>query len=293
MTIGAAEQALRMVEAVADDPGRRFETAAAFYEDRTYRVSIRRYRRPELSFMAWQLRRGALAPTTAVQPGSPWWRAVNARLLSDTWEADRLLAGAPGPASGPAVVRWLEFLGEPTPRAWYRAHNTSIAAAYLEHRGLSTAELPVERFFMDVTLARVLFVHSLLMNPRLGLGPVFWPVGRLVGDPRSRSVDTYLSLRNVLPDRYPMTDLTITEVLDAENVLGRLIDYGIMVPRLQQLYEFAAVDLGQPQLREFIENGSPVYAWPYDQREVWVQRKHRTLGALVSRIVVAQKQGSR
>ena len=54
-----------------------------------------------------------------------------------------------------------------------------------------------------------------------------------------------------------------------------------------------AVDLGQPQLREFIENGSPVYAWPYDQREVWVQRKHRTLGALVSRIVVAQKQGSR
>ena len=46
----------------------------------------------------------------------------------------------------------------------------------------------------------------------------------------------------------------------------------------QALRMVEAVDLGQPQLREFIENGSPVYAWPYDRREVWVQRKHRTLG---------------
>ena len=66
---------------------------------------------------------------------------MNARLLSDTWEADRLLAGAPGPASRPAVVRWLEFLGEPTPQAWYRAHNTSIATAYLEHRSKDPFDL--------------------------------------------------------------------------------------------------------------------------------------------------------
>jgi len=137
---------------------------------------------------------------------------------------------------------------------------------------------------MDVTLARVLFVHSMLTNPRLALGPFFWPIGRFVGDPRSRSVDTYLSLRNVLPDRYPMTDLSINEVLDAENFLGRLIDYGIMLPRLQAVYEFAADDLAEPRLRDFIENGSPTYAWPYDRRDAWQQRKHRRLGAFLTRL---------
>jgi hypothetical protein len=287
VTSAAAEQARRIVEAVVDDPVRRLQTAASFYEDRPYRGSIRRYRRAELSFMQWQQRRGALAPVTGDRPGSPWWRAVNADLLRDTWEADRLMAGEPGPPSGAPVARWLEFLRRPTPRSWYRAHNTSISAAYLDHRELCLGELPVERFFMDVTLARVLFVHSMVTHPHLGLGPIFWPTGRLVGDPRSRSVDTYLSLRNVLPDVYPISNLTITDVLDGENFLGRLIDYGIMLPRVQRLYEFAADDLGQPHLRDFIRDGSPVYAWPYEARAAWRQRKHRNLGAFVRRIVAA------
>ncbi|MET1073256.1 MAG: hypothetical protein ABWY11_11475, partial [Umezawaea sp.] len=204
MTGDAAERARRAVEAVQDDPARRLGLAAAFYHDRPDRPATRRYRHAELSFMGWQLRRGVLAPTTAPRPGSAWWRAVNARLLRDTVEADRLAAGVPGPPSGPAVTRWTEFLDRPSPRTWYRAHNTSIACAYLEHRGLVQGELPLERFFMDVTLGRVLFVHSMLMSPRLALGRCFWPLGRIVGDPRSRSVDAYLSLRDVLPSEYPL-----------------------------------------------------------------------------------------
>ena len=64
----------------------------------------------------------------------------------------------------------MNFLQKPSARAWYRAHNSSIIAGYLEHRQLSMAELPVKRFFMDVALCRVLYVHALVIRPELALG---------------------------------------------------------------------------------------------------------------------------
>lgn len=178
----------------------------------------------------------------------------------------------------------MQFLGEPSPQSWYRAHNTSIASAYLEYRSLSEIELPAERFFMDVTLARVLLMHSVSLHPRSALGPFFWPLGRILGDPRSRTVDAYLSLRNVLPDKYPITGLSIIDILDGENFLGRLLDYGILLPRAQLLYEFAASDLEEPCLRDFIESGDPIYAWPYDERDAWKRRKSRRLSALLAHL---------
>ena len=277
-----------MVEDVQDDPARRLDLASAFYDDRPGHVSIRGYRHAELSFMHWQVRRGALAPTSGPKPGSRWWRAINARLLADSWEAHHLTAGVPGSTSRPAVTRWVDFLDQPTPKSWYRAHNTSVAAAYIEYRGLSDAELPIERFFMDVTLGRVLFVHSLLLQPRCALGPWFWPLGRILADPRSRSVDLYLSLRNILPDTYPIAGQSITDILEAENFAGRLVDYGILLPRAETLYEFAATDLGEPRLCEFISNGSLTYAWPYADRDVWNPRRHRRLTALVTRITASR-----
>ncbi|GAA2234716.1 hypothetical protein GCM10010413_37780 [Promicromonospora sukumoe] len=284
MTDDAATLSHRMVRAVEDDPVRRRALAAAVYDDRSSRHSTRRYRRAELSFMDWQLRRGVLAPLNEPRPGSPWWRAVNARLLRDTWEARHLVTGATGQPSGPAVVRWLAFLDHPTPQSWYRAHNTSISYAYLDYRELAHEELPLERFFMDVTLARVLFVHSMLLNPRLALGRYCWPLGRLVGDPRSRSVDSYLSLRNVLPNEYPLQEETIEEVLDAENFWGRLIDYGVLLPRVQEVYEFAADDLSHNHLRDFIRDGLPAYAWLQDRADVWTQRRSRRLGSVIRRL---------
>jgi len=137
---------------------------------------------------------------------------------------------------------------------------------------------------MDVTLGRVLFVHSILMNPRSTLGPFFWPLGRILADPRSRSVDLYLSLRNILPDTYPIAEQSITEILDAENFAGRLIDYGILLPRAQSLYEFAATDLDEPHLRDFIDNGNPTYAWHYSDRDAWHPRRSRALTALVVKL---------
>jgi hypothetical protein len=52
---------------------------------------------------------------------------------------------------------WMSFADYPTARAWYRAHNGSVVAAYLERRDLAEAENEAERFFMNVVLCRVLY----------------------------------------------------------------------------------------------------------------------------------------
>jgi len=284
MTVTAAEQARRIFDDARDDPYRRLEIAARFYDHPPDRAPIRAYRRAELAFMRWQISRGVFAPMTSSRPGSQWWRALNEGLLRDALEAAHLAAGTPGRPSRPPIERWTNFLRNPSPQSWYRAHNASIIAGYLDHRHLVEAELPVERFFMDVALGRVLFVHALVMSPRIAIGRWLGPLGRLIGDPRWRGADVYLSLRNVLPDHYPLTDLTIDEILAGENFAGRLIDYGVMLPRVQAMYEFAAQDLNAPDLLDFISNGHLVYAWPYEDRDVWVARRSRALTALIARM---------
>jgi hypothetical protein len=277
----AADEALGMVAAVRDDPAGRLALASRFYDDRAGRARIRAYRRAELAFMRWQVSRGVLAPLGTTHPGSRWWRSVNEGLLRDAWEADFLLAGAPGSASRPAVARWADFLRRPSGQAWYRAHNASIIAGYLEHRDLCAAELPVERFFMDVALGRVLYAHALVARPRIALGRLR-AAGRLMGDPRWRGADMFLSLQPVLPDRYPLDGVSIGEILDAENYLGRLIDYGVILPRTSALYEFAAADLDEPRLRGLIQDGFPVYAWDYEDRHAWMTTRARTARSLLS-----------
>lgn len=83
----AAEKARSALKAVRDEPARRLEIAARFYDDRPGRPSIRTYRHAEMAFMQWQARRGVLAPMGLEHPGSAWWRTVNEGLLRDAWEA--------------------------------------------------------------------------------------------------------------------------------------------------------------------------------------------------------------
>ena len=270
--LAAEDEAAAIVAAVRDDPARRLELAARFYDRRTGRAGIRSYRRAELAFMRWQISRGVLAAPSADRPGSPWWRAVNEGLLRDAWQARLLVSGQPGTASQPSVAYWVRFLRQPSAEAWYRAHNASIVAGYLDHRDLCRQEHPVERFFMDVALIRVLYAHSLLTAPRLALGR-FAPVARLLADPRWRGADLFLSLRRILPNRYPLDGSTIEELLDAENYLGRLFDYGVILPRAHALYAHAASELNEPRLLEMLRDGRPVYAWPYDAGHVWTTAK--------------------
>ena len=281
MSGDAAHEALTIVAAVRHDPVRRLGLASRFYDDAPGRASIRAYRRAELAFMRWQVDRGVLAPPGAEQSGSRWWRSVNEGLLRDACEAGLLMNGRPGRASSSAVSRWADFLREPSGPAWYRAHNSSIVAGYLEHRHLTAAELPVERFFMDVALGRVLYAHALVANPRLALGRLR-AAGRPLGDPRWRGADLFLSLQRILPTRYPLTGVSISEILEAENYVGRLIDYGVILPRIKELYAFVAADLDEPRLLELIQDGFPVYAWTYEDRYAWTTARARTTRSVLS-----------
>jgi hypothetical protein len=72
----------------------------------------------------------------------------------------------------------------------------------------------------------------------------------------------------VLPDRYPLA-LDVERYIDEEQRLGRMLDYAVIVPRLQRLFEWSAAELGEPRLCELVRDGNPIYAWPFEQRHVW------------------------
>ncbi len=265
----AGEYADEAVARVSDDPPARLAFLQGLYKvptevDRGYLP----FRRAASAFMEWQLRRGLLNPTSGPAPGSPWWRAVNDSLLRDTCEASAIAFGHPGEPRTTSVAATLEFIRAPTARSWYRAHNLSIATAYLANEVLARRENRVERFFINLVLVRVLYAHALVAQPRLALG---WlaPLGRPLGDPRLGMTSIFLSLSRVLPDSYPLADELDTYV-DAENGIGHLLDVGVIVPRVAQLYEWSAAELGLPGLTALLDqHGTPVYAWDSDDSEVW------------------------
>ena len=113
----------------------------------------------------------------------------------------------------------------------------------------------------------MLYAHALAAAPRLALGR-FAPLGRLLGDPRLGMAGVFLSLRRVLPNRYPLA-LDVERYIAEEQRLGRMLDYAVIVPRLQCLYEWSAEELGEPRLLELVRDGNPIYAWPFEQRHVW------------------------
>ena len=267
------------VAAVRDDPAARLALIARTYHGPTGRAPRHLpFRRAALSFMRWQARRGVLNPLDAPVPGSVWWREVNERLLRDGCESVALAGDLAGEPSSRAVRRWLAFIERPIARNWYRAHNASIVCAYLEHREFAEAESAAERFFMNVALVRVLYAHALVGTPHLAVGR-FAPLGRLLGDPRLGMAGAFLSLRRVLPHRYPLAGEVESYIADEQN-LGRLLDYAVIVPRLQCVYEWSAEELGEPGLCELVRDGNPIYAWPYEARHVW-RSPHMPMAARV------------
>jgi hypothetical protein len=178
-----------------------------------------------------------------------------------------LSGGLPGPASSRTVDYWMSFADYPIARAWYRAHNGSVVAAYLEHRGLAEAENAAERFFMNVVLCRVLYTHALVAAPRMSLG---WlrPLAPLLGDPRLGMTGIFLQLSRVLPDEYPLPG-SVQSYLRDELRFGRLVDFGVILPRLQQLYEWSAHELAAPGLLDCVHDGALTYAWSFEDRGVW------------------------
>jgi len=256
------------VASARDDPQARLALLVRTYHGPAGRAPRHLpFRRAAMSFMRWQVRRGVLGPLDASPPGSPWWRAINERLLRDGAESVALVGGLTGEPSSRSVRLWLEFIVRPTGRNWYRAHNSSIVSAYLGHQRLADSESAPERFFMNVVLGRVLYAHALVGAPRLALGRLA-PLGRVLGDPRLGMAGAFLALGRVLPDRYPLA-WDVEDYIADEQRLGRMLDYAVIVPRLQRLYEWSAEELVEPRLLELVLDGNPIYAWPFEKRHVW------------------------
>jgi hypothetical protein len=256
------------VAAVRDDPGGRLALMRSQYRvppdvDRGYLP----FRQAASAFMRWQLRRGLLNPVDSRNPGSPWWRAINERLLYDVAEARALAFGHPGPPSSPTVAAWLDFIRRPHATSWYRAHNMSVVGAYLAHEQLAGREGRIERFFINLVLVRVLYTHAMVAAPRLALG---WlaPAGRVLGDPRLGMTGIFLSLSRVLPDRYPLGD-DIAPYARLEHGIGHLLDVGVISPRMEGVYAWSASELNTPGLLQLLSGQTPCYAWPSSDRQPW------------------------
>jgi len=63
--------------------------------------------------------------------------------------------------------------------------------------------------------------------------------------------------------------MEVEDLINAENRLGRVMDYGVIGVRFDALYATSAQALGEPRLLELIVDGAPAYAWATDQRHVW------------------------
>jgi hypothetical protein len=120
---------------------------------------------------------------------------------------------------------------------------------------------------MNVVLCRVLYTHALIAAPRMSLG---WlrPLAPLLGDPRLGMTGIFLQLSRVLPDAYPLSG-SVRFYLGAEHGFGRLVDFGMIVPRLQQLYQWSAHELAEPGLLDLVRDGAMTYAWSVENRGVW------------------------
>ena len=80
----------------------------------------------------------------------------------------------------------------------------------------------------------------------------------------------FLSLSRVLPARYPLDD-DLSSYVNPENRLGHLLDVGIIVPGLDQLYDWSASELGLPALSALLahQGPTPAYAWDPQDADVW------------------------
>jgi hypothetical protein len=260
----AAAQAAERVAAVEDDPDGRLALLRELYAAGGEKHLP--FHRAAHAFLGWQVRRGLLNPPTSAPAGSPWWRAVNARLLRDTAEA-RALAGSGETPTSDSVRATLDFIERPSARRWYRAHNHSIVSAYLEHEDLAVAEDRVERFFINLALMRVLYAHALVAVPRLALGPIA-AIGPPLGDPRLGMTAIFLSLSRVVPATYPLGD-DVHAFVKAEHGFGHLLDVGVIQPRVAALYAWSATELGIPRLRDLVDGAVPAYAWDSADDEPW------------------------
>ena len=67
-----------------------------------------------------------------------------------------------------------------------------------------------------------------------------------------------------------------------------MLDYAMIMPRLQRLYESSAEELAEPRLLELVRDGASIYAWPYEKRHVWSAQHMTFLAVELERVTRAR-----
>jgi hypothetical protein len=89
-----------------------------------------------------------------------------------------------------------------------------------------------------------------------------------------------------MPDSYPLTR-DLQWYVDREQGLGRLLDLGMIQPRLGELYSWSAVELSSPELCTLVSDGVPSYAWDATDEEPWNNPTSRLARAARSMLPVS------
>lgn len=269
----AQTRATAEVAAVADDPQGRLRLREAFYRRFGFGPGAG-FGTSELDFLRWEVRRGVLNAVQAPAPGSPWWRAVNADLLTQALCAAYLHDSSAAQAPDLPTTAWLAYLRAPSATTWYRAHNTSIVAGYLAHAGLARQESEAEQAFMNIVLYRLLYAQALVERSAPGLlsdlqhgrlGRLIGDLERLIADPLLPSVDVIVHLPDFYPASYPLRPDELQYVFEtghsAADLMERLFDHVVIGSGLPALYDEAAGWLSLPELRGMISGRRPNYPW--------------------------------
>jgi len=256
----AATEAL--CEAIRNDPARRRQVRESFYEQfgDTDKDGLS-YGDSELAFLDWEIRAGVLDPET----GSHWWRNVNLHFIYLSELAGCLAQYQIPSDEAPFPTRcWLDFIAEPTPRDWYRAHNASILAGFHLYEVDARLENAVGQDFINITLYRLMFAQALVED-----ATVFGEIGAWLADPRGFSVTLLVHLADFYPPHYPLTeaDLPVIEGKGEglEEAAVRLMD-GLIRHYLRELYCKAADWNQAPELLDYLDGNKPAYPPTVDRR---------------------------
>ena len=71
-----------------------------------------------------------------------------------------------------------------------------------------------------------------------------------------------------MPDRYPLTR-DLQWYIDNEHGFGRILDLGLIQPRLEVLYSWSAAELSIPELSTLVQDGVPTYSWDVTDGKPW------------------------
>jgi len=248
---------------VEDDPQARLALARRFYTETPNRRK-HNWGTSLLGFMDWELRRGVLNPIDGTPPGSPWWRAVNGRLLLDAQEAFLLHEEGHDRSANPGVNAWLGFLDDQTSVNWYRAHNTSICLGYVASSQLARHESGHEQKLTNLILARALFTQAVVDGQPWSFG-LLTPVLARSFDPEGKMVGVVVRDSRLYPMSYPLSEADCHR-LDRRphhpgELLPSIVDQLFIRSRLERLFEYIAGDLGLPDVEQLQWNGSACYPW--------------------------------